>query len=1292
MFTLSALSSATPLVRRLILWPALVALITLACIGAIAIAPTVERVVTDNVNWGAAHLFAWTAHDDQGRDVEIAGDEVRELRSDPLPGFLYLEAPQVYTRERLVNDRFRQANWLESELQNSTKPEFRKALEQASVAEQHAVATNLQAAIGGDAMPATTDGDQTSSSPDLGEQALDQLETFGRLVTYRDQVRKELMDTLLDDGHDLAGNTLYRMNFDATVVPFFGARDPRSSAVFLFQVSQQPRTESENGKLGSLADDLELLRSWERELQVFLGKVLHHRTRTFKEAGGLDNPTDPKESLAFDWFLRVKVIEAFLDFLDDRVDILCYDDYDYVFSCPPSVASVSPSTHIELKKGARKGVLAKALGLEWRPDAPSPNILDDDLRRRFRDAIDRVRRIDEVREATSTYANQNFIIGEQAEEPCVQYSIRTGLARPVDAETIKGARQACSPPWSPDDSGQRALVRMISVLQELSAVLPQGQPRFQVILPTRGDGDKQVLDLLGLGFRPLVQSFAKFVPDSELLLAWQKAHEELRTSRQAQRDLLKWRKAQENLSEWQKIQKNDTELRQDQRNVAKSQNNQGAHSAWHLTQKVFFARKDAQDAVLEWRRVRAERSASQEANTTPLIFENIQKILFELEEVRNSDVPQNTVETSLVKLPDTSKCPHPGRTDSDEISKWFRDVGKGEDVGQAVDACLFRLARFLFLDHAASGAVADLFAEFVIVRLEKTHVPGYRPESPVSEYLSVDREGCQLTACRIAVGPRVDVTGFELAAAAWEHERNAEEKCLDELSVRGLIDALDVAHLVDTFSEPPGDATVVDIHAVGGSLKELGSCRSAECVAKYLRARLDGLNRIKIHTASAPSHSSNQTAEELAQRENQLEELLGRAWTPKARSRAVGAVNPAEAFAACRLARMLEDQHGGVAVYAVSPRSQTRVKTAAERKKWQAAVNAAIKAGDNTSAMRLQQAIEELADEVKAEPFVLGFSQMEGVSTQDGDGDELDVHAAPTSTTFGWAVRPRGGSASDAAFPPSHHRFSAVLSVPSWWKQVQVKVTACWVDANELRRLGRTLFDKPLSVCGAEHDPDGEPSAPTDPPLLRVGTNSPAGQNADGPALDKPFLSRTYPVPLPRRVEDVTARFKFEVVKHPYFDFEWKRELHKDPAAQLEVGRPGKLVLVGERLWRGTVVTLGNRPAERITVLPDMKGVVAEFECVEPPAGEEFSSLWPKAERSWVTRQAQSSGEAKPTGTGQLPTTVTVWTAEGRTESLGVRLLPFVARKPGDLPCTNTFSQAPSSPPTSSASAPAQSR
>jgi hypothetical protein len=67
---------------------------------------------------------------------------------------------------------------------------------------------------------------------------------------------------------------------------------------------------------------------------------------------------------------------------------------------------------------------------------------------------------------------------------------------------------------------------------------------------------------------------------------------------------------------------------------------------------------------------------------------------------------------------------------------------------------------------------------------------------------------------------------------------------------------------------------------------------------------------------------------------------------------------------------------------------------------------------------------------------------------------------------------------------------------------------------------------------------------------------------------------------------------------------------------------PADMLIPGERLWRSTSVTLGGQIADRITVLPDMRGIVATFEAIDPP---------PEAVAGGSTREMLS-----------------VWTSEGR--------------------------------------------
>lgn len=99
----------------------------------------------------------------------------------------------------------------------------------------------------------------------------------------------------------------------------------------------------------------------------------------------------------------------------------------------------------------------------------------------------------------------------------------------------------------------------------------------------------------------------------------------------------------------------------------------------------------------------------------------------------------------------------------------------------------------------------------------------------------------------------------------------------------------------------------------------------------------------------------------------------------------------------------------------------------------------------------------------------------------------------------------------------------------------------------------------------------------------------------------------------------------------------------------LQVGYAGDVVLTGGRLWRSTEVTLGSQKADRITVLPNMEGIIASFTCVRPQGG-------------W-----QGLGRTPP-----QPAVVRVWTSEGVTSLEGEWVTleyPGTARARGAKPC-----------------------
>jgi hypothetical protein len=60
---------------------------------------------------------------------------------------------------------------------------------------------------------------------------------------------------------------------------------------------------------------------------------------------------------------------------------------------------------------------------------------------------------------------------------------------------------------------------------------------------------------------------------------------------------------------------------------------------------------------------------------------------------------------------------------------------------------------------------------------------------------------------------------------------------------------------------------------------------------------------------------------------------------------------------------------------------------------------------------------------------------------------------------------------------------------------------------------------------------------------------------------------------------------------------------------ELVAGTEASIVIEGSRLWRSTVVTLNGTMADRIRVLPDMKGIIASFDSVPAPRGEKHADL-----------------------------------------------------------------------------------
>jgi hypothetical protein len=247
--------------------------------------------------------------------------------------------------------------------------------------------------------------------------------------------------------------------------------------------------------------------------------------------------------------------------------------------------------------------------------------------------------------------------------------------------------------------------------------------------------------------------------------------------------------------------------------------------------------------------------------------------------------------------------------------------------------------------------------------------------------------------------------------------------------------------------------------------------------------------------------------------------------------------------------------HSRAFTYAVSPK-ESADSTVLDQTSSLAASGSGRK-GEGAIAARLADALALRAENRNA--VVVGFGN--AASKRD-------------EAEFGWIIGPRESrleaNRTVSFHGPAQHSLSALVSVPSWWSEVNLRVSTDWIDS------------------------DGEPG--TEP-------SKPVEDTVDLP-IDFEPLER--------------ALLEVQQAGPELFD------LGLDPV-RLVACTNGAIVIPGERLWRSTVVTLGTQRADEISVLPDMKGILARFLPVENQATPEEMQGSPRS----------------------IERTVRVWTSEG---------------------------------------------
>jgi hypothetical protein len=196
---------------------------------------------------------------------------------------------------------------------------------------------------------------------------------------------------------------------------------------------------------------------------------------------------------------------------------------------------------------------------------------------------------------------------------------------------------------------------------------------------------------------------------------------------------------------------------------------------------------------------------------------------------------------------------------------------------------------------------------------------------------------------------------------------------------------------------------------------------------------------------------------------------------------------------------------------------------------------------------------------------------------------------------FGWVVGPerQGPAPWQHSLSVQEAELGALVAVPSWWRTVLLRICTGFVKGSNLPSITSpdVALQDWLKDCCIE--------------ILR----------------------------LPGTSLDVSRRLGLDVVKFPYL-------LEPKGETTLVAGQAGKLLLEGGRLWRSTVVMLGNQRAKQIEVLPDMQGVLAFFDCVERP----------------VVRLPVEKDEVTVENDEEVRVPVSVWTSEGSTPPFPVKV------------------------------------
>jgi hypothetical protein len=232
------------------------------------------------------------------------------------------------------------------------------------------------------------------------------------------------------------------------------------------------------------------------------------------------------------------------------------------------------------------------------------------------------------------------------------------------------------------------------------------------------------------------------------------------------------------------------------------------------------------------------------------------------------------------------------------------------------------------------------------------------------------------------------------------------------------------------------------------------------------------------------------------------------------------------------------------------------------------------KPGENGSDIALELAKQSAANEARSRTTLIGFGYQEdaGPGAQSVSEAGAGKVAASKIPVFGWLITPPRSSESKVdkyRFQPLQKSLSALVSVPAWWREIDVEVKTGWMDST-----GAIEYQ----ACDDEK------------------------QNSQPRPLGGCY---SYTIGLPvdmQLLDDLVVRSQNRGPTIDALDVPQNVKLTRCQYASIEIP--------GNRLWRSSVVTLGGQEASRIVVLPNMRGILAIFDEIKTTEVEPALTVW----------------------------------------------------------------------------------